>query len=178
MYVNHHTTAARQNRAGKLSTGSLFLASLAVRQFSGQLVALGLMMLGCVVLVGCGGGNEGRKTTYRISGTVQVDGKPANYLAVRAHPVAGVDKGDPTYSSAFTDEEGKFVLSTYESGDGIPEGQYTLTFNWGEMNLLSMSYGGPDKLKERYDDPAKSEFKITVGPDQPEDIGVIELTTK
>ncbi|XZE54533.1 hypothetical protein SH139x_000503 [Planctomycetaceae bacterium SH139] len=178
MYVNHHRTAAPQNPAGKLSTGSPFLAPSVIGPSSGRLVALGLMMLGCVVFVGCGGGTEGRKTTYRISGTVHVDGQPANYLAVRAHPVAGVDKGDPTYSSAFTDEEGKFVLSTYESGDGIPEGQYTLTFNWGEMNLLSMSYGGPDKLKKRYDDPVKSEIKITVGPDQPEDIGVIELTTK
>ncbi len=178
MYFNHHTTAASQNRAGKLSTSYPFLASLVARQTTGRVLGIGLAMLGCLVLGGCGGGTEGRKTTHRISGTVHVDGQPANYLAVRAHPVAGVDKGDPTYSSAFTDEEGKFVLSTYESGDGIPEGQYTLTFNWGEMNLLSMSYGGPDKLKKRYDDPVKSEIKITVGPDQPEDIGVIELTTK
>ena len=107
-----------------------------------------------------------------------VDGQPANFLAVKANATAGVDQKAPTYSSAFTDAEGKFTLSTYETGDGIPAGQYTLTFNWGEMNMLTMAYGGVDKLKGKYSDPAKSEFKVDVGPDKPLDLGTFDLKTK
>jgi len=46
------------------------------------------------------------------------------------------------------------------------------------MNMLSRSYGGPDKLNKRYTNPEKSEIKFTVEPGKPVDLGVIELTTK
>jgi 5-hydroxyisourate hydrolase-like protein (transthyretin family) len=121
---------------------------------------------------------DNRKETFKITGEVYVDGQPANFLAVRAVATAGIDKSAPTYSAAFTNAEGKFTLSTYEEGDGIPAGQYSLTFTWGEMNLLTMSYGGADKLKGKYEDAAKSEFKVEVGPDKPLDLGRIELKTK
>ncbi|MFH1922367.1 MAG: hypothetical protein ABIP48_21095 [Planctomycetota bacterium] len=35
-----------------------------------------------------------------------------------------------------------------------------------------------DKLKGKYSDPAKSEFKVTVTEGQPTDMGRFELTTK
>lgn len=127
--------------------------------------------------VGCNSEPD-RKKTYPVSGVVLVDGQPAANLAIRANPAAGIDQQDPTISSAFTDNEGKFAFSTFETGDGIPEGEYQLTFEWGEMNMFSMQYGGPDKLKGRYKDPSKSTFTIKVGPDGPEDVGSFELTTK
>ena len=136
---------------------------------------LGLALL--LVSTGCDS-RPGRKQTYPISGVVYVDGSPAANLAVRAHPTAGIDQKDPTVSSAFTDQDGKFTFSTFETGDGIPEGEYKLTFEWGEMNMLSMQYGGPDKLNSRYKDPETSKSVVKVGPDYPEDLGKIELTTK
>lgn len=136
-----------------------------------------LALLVLLQSVGCDA-NPDRKRTYPVSGTVLVDGAPAANLAVRAHPTGGMDQNDPTVSSAFTDTAGKFTFSTFETGDGIPEGEYKLTFEWGEMNLMSMQYGGPDKLKNRYKDPGKSETVIKVGPQQPEDLGNINLTTK
>ena len=78
---------------------------------------------------------------------------------------------------AFTDEEGKFEISTYESSDGVPAGEYALTFMWGKWNM-SGSYGGPDKLNDRYTDPKTSEVKVTVKDGEPTDLGTIELTTK
>ena len=84
----------------------------------------------------------------------------------------------PISVAAFTDEEGRFSIGTYEGADGAPEGEYKLTFLWGQFSLMSGQYGGPDKLKKRYLNPEKSEFQFTVKPGEPTDLGTIELTTK
>ncbi len=138
----------------------------------------------CVLLIGlaaigaCSRGDPSRKPTFPVQGEVYVDGQPAGQLAVTCHNVQGMDTKNPTTTAAFTDEAGKFRLSTYLSGDGVPEGEYVLTFLWGRHNLISMTYGGPDKLKNRYDDPKKSKVRFTIEKGKPLDLGKIELTTK
>ncbi|MFQ5732027.1 MAG: hypothetical protein ACE5KM_08735 [Planctomycetaceae bacterium] len=127
----------------------------------------------------CGKEETNRKPTFPVTGRVTVDGKaPGSPIAVKCHPVDGMDKQNPTISSAFTAEGGKFEISTYNSGDGIPEGQYVLTFYWGKHNPFTMNYGGPDKLKNRYKNPKTSKFKITVKAGEPTDLGRIDLKTK
>jgi len=118
-----------------------------------------------------------RKETFPLTGEVYVDGKPASGVQVTLHDVKGMDREHPTASQAMTDENGKFAVSTYELSDGVPEGEYVLTFMWGEMNLLSMQYGGPDKLKGRYSDPKKSTQRVQVQKGTPPNVGRIELTT-
>jgi len=49
---------------------------------------------------------------------------------------------------------------------------------WQEFNPLSMSFGGPDKLKGRYGDPEKTELKWTITESKMNDLGPISLTTK
>lgn len=132
----------------------------------------------CLLLCSCGKEEQFRKETYPVSGQVQVDGQAAANLAVKCIDVNGLDKENPTISSAFTDEGGKFEISTYKSSDGVPAGEYVLTFVWGEWNLISGSYGGPDKLNGRYTDAKTSEIKFTVKEGEPTDLGTIPLTTK
>lgn len=84
----------------------------------------------------------------------------------------------PTISSALTGEDGKFEISTYKSGDGVPEGEYVLTFMWGKMNLMSASYGGEDQLGGVHSDPKTSEVKTYVAVGVPIDDGKLELVTK
>lgn len=140
-----------------------------------QLLLLAGICLSCLA---CAEEGSPRKETYPVTGEVYVDGEPANYLAVTCHDVNGTDTAMPTVSSAFTGPDGKFSISTYESGDGVPAGDYVLTFMWGELNALSGRYGGPDKLKGRYAEPKKSEVRFKVEPGQPTDLGRIELTRK
>mgnify|MGYP003574660085 CR=1 FL=1 len=130
----------------------------------------------CLVLSSCGGDEQFRKETYPVSGEVYVDGQPAAALAVRCINVNGLDAEHPTTSSTFTDEEGKFEISTYESADGVPEGEYVLTFQWGKWDL-SGSYSG-DKLNGRYKDPKASQHPVTVEEGKPTDLGRIDLTSK
>ena len=129
-------------------------------------------------LVGCREPGSDWKPTEPLSGVLLVDGEPAEGVQVTLHNVAGIDAKQPTFSQGFSDKEGKFKLSTYEEGDGVPEGDYVLTFFWGQINPLSMQFGGPDKLQEKYQDPAQSKFKVKVEKGKPVDLGRIELTTK
>ena len=137
-----------------------------------------LLLLSTPFLCSCSGEDPNWKETYPVTGEVYVDGAPADQLAVRCTDVNGLDQEQPTISSAFTDEAGKFEISTYETGDGVPEGDYILTFEWGQWNLISGSYGGPDKLDKKYLDPKKSEHKFTVVKGKPTDLGRIELKSK
>lgn len=134
-----------------------------------------------VPLLGCSDAAEEpfRKEVSSVTGQVVVDGvpvPPTEPLMVKCHNLTGVDQEHPTFSSALTKEDGKFEISTYESGDGVPAGDYVLTFMWGKMNLMAASYGKPDQLKDKYADPEKSEVKFTVEADTPVDLGKIELT--
>jgi len=150
-----------------------------------------LLLLAIVIgLIGCKEERDfgERVKTYPVTGSITVDGQPVGGLKVMAHSttpkVKTKPKADDTAApsvyvpsglSAFTDKEGHFEISTYVKGDGIPAGEYTLTFLWGQYNLGGR-YGGPDKLKGKYKDPKKSEVKFTVDPTKPTDLGTIALT--
>lgn len=136
------------------------------------------VLMGCsVLLCSCSKQGPPRKDTFPVTGEVRVDGQPVGQLAVRCIDVKGLDKASPTASAAFTEENGKFKIATYQSADGVPEGEYVLTFEWGKWSLNG-SYGGPDKLNGRYKDPKKpvKQFKVEKG--KATDLGTIELTTK
>ena len=141
-----------------------------------------LVLLTLLLLVFCGCSNDtaapGRLKTYPVKGTVLVDGQPVESLAVECHNIDGLNKQNPTMSQALTGKLGKFEIGTYQTGDGVPDGEYTLTFLWGDWQAFTMTYGGPDKLNGRYRDPKTSLIKFTVKSGQPTELGEIKLTTE
>jgi hypothetical protein len=143
-------------------------------------ICLVSVALFCAAATACNDQPEGppRKPVAKVVGKVFVDGKPAAGCEVQFHDLKGVDRSNPTFSTAFTDQTGSFSASTYDQGDGIPPGEYVVTFSIKELNLFTMQYGGPDKLNDRYSDPAKSTFRAKVESDKRTDLGVIQLTTK
>lgn len=141
-----------------------------------QCVVLGISV---VLVAGCSG-NSGpaRKTTVKVKGTLEVNGQPPmSPMQIECHNSAGMDTKMPSVSQAISDPEGTFEISTYEKGDGIPAGDYTLTVTWKVFNTMSMMYSGEDRLKGKYSDPKTSTIKFTV-EDQPVDLGTIELKTE
>lgn len=143
----------------------------------GKRAAVAVVLLS---LAACGEKVQGpaRKPTSPVTGEVYVDGQPVTDLQVTCHDVKGLDKANPTDSLAITDEEGSFALRTYVEGDGVPPGDYVMTFYWGINKPGRGRYEGPDKLDGRYDDPKTSQVKFTVDIGTPTDLGRIELTTK
>lgn len=123
--------------------------------------------------------DRGSKAVYPVTGTVTVDGKPPGAsLQIQVHEKGGIDSADPSTSSGSTNPDGTFGLQTYIAGDGVPEGEYTLTFTWRELNAISMSYSGEDLLNDRYSDVENSEVKFKVDGSGPVDLGTIALTTE
>ena len=60
-------------------------------------------------------------------------------------PVDGMDAEYPTSSSALTDDNGAFAISTYKTGDGAPEGEYVLTFKLQDLSPFSGYHSGPER---------------------------------
>lgn len=137
-----------------------------------------VLVLPLCLLCSCKGDDPNREETYPVVGEVYVDGQPAAGLQVTCHAVEGLDSETGWVCKGMTDETGKFEINTYEKGDGVPEGDYVITFMWGKTNFASMSYGGPDKLKKKYLNPKKSEYKFTAVKGEPTDLGRIDLKTK
>lgn len=132
------------------------------------------LVLSQLIVFGCSKPPRGgpRVKTHPATGIVNVDGSPQEAILVECYPEPGGTIQRPL--AGHTDAEGKFVISTYESGDGLPAGEYALTFKW----MVSQGLTAVDKFKGAYSDPKKSEYKVTVIEDQPIDLGVIELKTQ
>ena len=87
-----------------------------------HLIALSMWV---ILFAGCGG--DGRPPLCKITGTINLDGKPLEDADVIIEPVAkGKDVKYQRASSAKTDAEGKFQFTTYELGDGVPAGKYRM----------------------------------------------------
>ena len=129
----------------------------------------------CLSLCSCGPKGLVRQKTYPVTGKVTVDGKAVAHVKVIARAKEAGDPKFPILPQGITNDDGSFELFSYEPGDGIPSGEYALAFTWQDLDGLR--YAGPDKLRNRYADPAKSTFKVNVEK-SPVDLGTINLTTK
>lgn len=123
--------------------------------------------------------NPGSKQTFPVTGIITVDGKPpGSPIKISVHDAKGIDPNDPSVSWSLSKDDGSFALNTYQAGDGVPVGDYTLTFFWGTWNAVSMSFGGQDRLNDRYRKVEDSTVKFQVDGTGPVNLGTIELTTK
>ena len=141
-------------------------------------------------LAGCSGSKgPQREPTFPVTGIVQIDGKPTPLVQVLLFPA---DKAPEVIGNTgaphagTTDSAGKFQITTYDTGDGAPAGNYVIAFYWPGSQLLSL-LGDPDepkvdpvatKFNKKYGSPAKSKTKVTVEQGNPVDLKTIELTTK
>lgn len=119
-----------------------------------------VLFLSCS-FVGCGKEDKSRLEVYKVTGELYVDGQPAKHAVLTFHPTE-IDPQHPMRPYALTNEEGRFAPSTYETGDGLPNGEYTITVEWRPFNVISNNFSGPDKLGEKFVSPEKSNLKVVV----------------
>lgn len=113
----------------------------------------------------------------QVTGTVLVDGVPTSGVHIQYVPQGEIAEKRERYLNRFfllTGDGGRFSLSTYQNGDGIPYGDYVLEFKWFEQ-LLS---GEVDKLGGRYSNAKSPWMTIQVKENQDLDLGEIELKTR
>lgn len=88
-------------------------------------ILFGVSILLTLSVAGCGSGAEGGKPVFPASGTVKMFGGPLSGATVAFAPTA---EGQPT-AIGRTDNEGKFVLTTYDYEDGAAEGKYKVVIS-------------------------------------------------
>ncbi|WP_435021062.1 hypothetical protein TA3x_002166 [Tundrisphaera sp. TA3] len=132
-----------------------------------------LALLAALAAPGCGGG-EPRVAVYPVSGTVTRDGKPLAGVSVQFHPTAvPVDQlnDDPALADRVVeaDDQGKFSLSTYDPGDGVPAGDYVVMIR-PPLGPGSEELDGPVPPKRvepalaKYANQGTTPLKVTVKP--------------
>jgi hypothetical protein len=114
-----------------------------------------------LVAGGCNKLDDGRLRSYPVHGKVTIDGKPVKGVYVTLVP----EKQPPTHGiwpNAITDDQGEYWISTYDSEDGAPLGEYVVTAKWPKGEGLMVNSESPDRLENRYNDPKTSTIKLTV----------------
>ena len=94
-----------------------------------------------VLVAGCGG-NDLRKT-YPVTGTVTIDGSPADPgVLVWLHPQFPESDKYPIHPRGETKQGGEFKILTYNTDDGAPEGEYVATVEWPQRSGMSTHFSG------------------------------------
>ena len=128
------------------------------------LVAASLL---CGLAVGCTGSKQA--PVYPVRGQVLLNGKPLPQAIVTFHHnSAGADAPAP---SAQTDAEGRFALTSYEAGDGAPEGDYAVSlvcFRTRELRKGSDEDSARNIVPVRYANAATSRLtaKVAAGKNE------------
>jgi hypothetical protein len=112
-----------------------------------------------LLLSSCG---KERKAAYAVEGQV-LDGndQPAVGALVVFHPLESQDD-DLTRPVGRVDEKGTFSLTTYEQGDGAPEGKYVVTIEWRPKKTSPFKQAGTDQLRGKYSNPKSSPFHVEI----------------
>lgn len=118
----------------------------------------------------------------KVTGTVTVDGQPAEGVYVMYTPTIKIAEERPQVTSRFfvlTNSKGGFTFRCYTNGDGVPAGEYALTFKWLPIDRDELREKGEvDKLGKQYSNLTKPFKTIEVKDGEPLDLGTIELETK
>lgn len=118
-----------------------------------------MLFIICIVM-GCG--SPKRVPTFPVSGKVLVNGRPAVDLFVYFHPTPKKD-GESFIPYGKTDENGDFQLNTFKNGDGVPRGDFLVTFEWKEKSgTFKNQFQGPDRLKGKFSKPESSTFNVSI----------------
>jgi hypothetical protein len=137
-----------------------------------------------LLVVGCGSGKIG---TYPVTGTVNLDGKPAEGAIVIFCPTEGSEQFKRERPFGKTGPDGKFELTTFVANDGAPAGDYKVMIRWPtaekalsaseDPNRPTSGSGGGDRLDGKYFNPQQSGLTAKVARGQTE-LPPFELKTK
>src|SRR5262249_36217051 len=98
-------------------------------------------LVAVVAVTGCSANAETpRKPVHPVRGSIFVDGQPAADAFVLFHPVSDPDRY-PTKAFGRVGKDGSFRLSTYDTGDGAPAGDYAVTITWRRLNEAEEAVG-------------------------------------
>lgn len=162
-------SAAREStdRSPRLSAAVLPVPAPAGLFRSGWAVAAALVL---AVLAGCGQKAADRTPVFPASGSITVKGLPAHGAIVVLHPKNAIPapngEGAPA-PRANVDEQGAFDVTTYDRGDGAPEGEYVVTVMWfKQIKENGDLKAGPNVVPAKYSRPSTSDIVVKIAAGQ------------
>jgi hypothetical protein len=156
----------------------------------------GLILCQLALIIGCKGDAPPpveKKPVFPVSGIVHIDGKPVANVNVFLNPQESAPSDQSTIytasAKAVTDEAGKFVFGTYAPGDGLPVGNYVMSFYWeGGLQISPIAVrdtddppklnAAADSFNRKYGTPSTSKQQFTVEDGKPVDLGVLDLKSR
>lgn len=145
-------------------------------QSSAALRSVALLVLTVTLLVasltGCSGSD--RLPVHPVQGQITFNGKPLANAFVVLHPKSPTESRHGP-AQAQTDADGNFRVTTYETGDGAPEGEYAVTVTYHRLQKTGESFApGPNVLAPKIASPETTDITVRVaaGPNslQPLDV--------
>jgi hypothetical protein len=114
---------------------------------------------------GCG---DGRVPVYPVTGQLFAGGKPAHGAKVFFFPAEEPKDPRAKCPVAEVDEQGNFALTTYDTADGAPAGEYAVCFMWPSIHPLKGTFDGSDRYGSKHFDRANPPYRFSVqkGPNQ------------
>jgi hypothetical protein len=112
-----------------------------------------------LLLLGCA---EATVPVYPVTGSVTFQGKPpAGALIVFSSTSGGAEGFAPT---ATVKDDGSFAVTSFEPGDGAPQGEYVATVHWYKVVSDGGGSGpGPNVLPKQYASAKTSPIRVSVG---------------
>jgi hypothetical protein len=122
-----------------------------------RIIRFGIAGTLAVSLIGCGG--EPRVPVYPVSGKITYKGQPPVGAQVFLHPV---NESDLTgvVPAGRVKQDGSFTITTYDSDDGAPQGDYVALIQW--YKLSPEGAPGPNVIPGVYSNAKKSPARVSV----------------
>jgi hypothetical protein len=121
-----------------------------------------------LAIAGCGSQHADHPPVFPVSGQVTWNGQPLPNALLVLHPKGAADaRAIPARGQ--TDQHGHFRLTTYETGDGAPVGEYTVTVAYHQLVATGSGYEpGPNLLPPKYASPETTDLTVRVaqGPNE------------
>ncbi|KAA5538878.1 hypothetical protein FYK55_25925 [Roseiconus nitratireducens] len=129
-----------------------------------------------LLLQGCGG-EAWQAETYPARGQITINGEPPEGAVIELHSKGQQPDVRNSRPWGLVQPDGSFVLSTYESGDGAPAGEYAVVIRW-PPDASQPSFA--DRLGGAYSTAQKSEwdFTITEGENQLPPIEIVGVNVQ
>ena len=126
-----------------------------------------LVLMAVVVASGCNSHPDVRKT-YPVTGTLTINGAPAEAgVVVSLIPQFTETDKYPIHPRGVTGADGAFKFTTFNTDDGLPEGEYLATLEWPLPAAPMTSHSGGDRFGGMFAKPEQTaslpgfKFKVT-----------------
>jgi hypothetical protein len=106
--------------------------------------------LAIVALASCGDGRN-LHPVYPVKGKILVNGQPAHDCQIYLNRTFDDKHPFRVTPQGLTNENGEYEITSYNTNDGAPEGEYVVTLEWRERSgLTNMNFDGVDRLGGAY----------------------------